>query len=77
MFVMTLEHPNEEKLDCLYDDEMLFAASNDLEQTDVWEKYGYAYENGRKKFYKNLSQNRMKRNVFHKKTIIFVKYTNL
>lgn len=46
MFAMTLELSTGEKLDCLYDGEKLFAASNDLEQTDGWEKYGYAYENG-------------------------------
>lgn len=46
MFAMTLELSTGEKLDCLYDGEKLFAANNDLEQTDGWEKYGYAYENG-------------------------------
>ena len=46
MFTMTLELSSGEKLDCLYDGEKLFAANNDLEQTDVWKKYGYVYENG-------------------------------
>ena len=46
MFAMTLEFSTGEKLDCLYDGEKLFAANNDLKQTDGWEKYGYAYENG-------------------------------
>lgn len=46
MFAMTLEFSTGEKMDCLYDGEKLFAASNDLEQTDGWEKHGYAYENG-------------------------------
>lgn len=46
MFAMTLELSNGEKLDCLYDGEKLFAANNDLEQTDIWKEYGYVYENG-------------------------------
>lgn len=46
MFAMTLELSTGEKLDCLYDGEKLFAANNDLEQTDIWKECGYAYENG-------------------------------
>lgn len=46
MFAMTLEFSTGEKLDCMYDGEKLFAANNDLKQTDGWAKYGYAYENG-------------------------------
>ncbi|WP_302381802.1 hypothetical protein [Anaerotignum lactatifermentans] len=46
MFTMTLELSSGEKLDCLYDGEKLFAANNDLEQTDIWKEYGYVYENG-------------------------------
>lgn len=46
MFTMTLELSSGEKLDCLYDGEKLFAANNDLEQTDVWKECGYTYENG-------------------------------
>lgn len=46
MFTMTLELSSGEKLDCLYDGEKLFAANNDLEQTDIWKKYRYVYENG-------------------------------
>ena len=43
---MTLELSSGEKLNCLYDGEKFFAANNDLEQTDIWKKYGYTYENG-------------------------------
>lgn len=46
MFAMTLELSSGEKLNCLYDGEKLFAANNDLEQTDIWKEYGYTYENG-------------------------------
>lgn len=46
MFAMTLELSSSEKLNCLYDGEKLFAANNDLEQTDIWKEYGYTYENG-------------------------------
>lgn len=46
MFTMTLELSSGEKLDCLYDGEKLFAANNNLEQTDIWKEYGYTYENG-------------------------------
>lgn len=46
MLAMTLELSSGEKLKCLYDGEKIFAANNDLVQTDIWKEYGYTYENG-------------------------------
>lgn len=46
MFEMTLKLSTGEKLNCLYDGQALFAANRDMGQTEVWKKYGYAYEKG-------------------------------